>query len=141
MVDLASRARATAMATAWRTAHLAPPTAAFYRIVLEILNRARIRFLVGGAYALGPYTGIERHTKDFDVFVLPEDGDRVLSTLADAGYRTELTFPHWLGKIHQDDAFVDIIFSSGNGIARVDEAWFQHATEGEIFGLKLRLCP
>ena len=26
-------------------------------------------FLVGGAYAFARYTGIERHTKDFDVFV------------------------------------------------------------------------
>jgi hypothetical protein len=141
MVDLASRARAASMATALCTAHLAPATAAFYRAVVDILSRSGARFLIGGAYALGHYTGIARHTKDFDVFVLPEDVDRILSTLAEAGYCTDLTFPHWLGKIHQDDAFVDIIFSSGNGIARVDETWFRHAAEGEILGRELRLCP
>ena len=129
------------MATALRTAHLAPATAAFYRSALEVLNREEIPFLVGGAYALGHYTGIERHTKDFDVFVRPGDADRALSALADEGYRTELTFPHWLGKAHHGDAFVDIIFSSGNGIARVDEGWFRHAARGEILGLQLLLCP
>ena len=39
-------------------------------------------FLVGGAYAFARYTGIERFTKDFDVFVRPEDLDRLLGVLA-----------------------------------------------------------
>jgi hypothetical protein len=61
--------------------------------------------------------------------------------LARAGYRTELPFPHWLAKVHSDGSFMDFIFSSGNGVARVDDRWFAHAVEQEVLGLRVRLCP
>src|SRR5262245_47032132 len=96
----------------------------FYRHAVEVLNKRKIPFLVGGAYALECHTGIVRRTKDLDIFVLPEDVRRVLKTLAKAGYQTELTFPHWLGKAFHGDDFLDVIFNSGNGICRVDSQWF-----------------
>jgi hypothetical protein len=120
---------------------LTPETAAFYRRAIHLLNGAGLPFLVGGAYALQHYTGIVRHTKDFDVFVRPADCRRVLDVFAAAGYRTELTFPHWLGKVFGDDDFVDVIFSSGNGVATVDDRWFEHAEGGEVLGEAVRLCP
>ena len=98
-------------------------------------------FLVGGAFALERYAGISRNTKDLDLFVRPEDFGQVLETLARAGDRTEVPFPHWLGKAHSGDEFVDIIFSSGNGIATVDAEWFAHAVGEEIMGLDVQLCP
>ena len=76
------------------------------------------------------HTGLERHTKDFDIFVRPDHCERVLQTLAAAGYGVELTFPHWLGKAFSGDNCIDVIFSSGNGIATVDDGWFAHAIEG-----------
>jgi hypothetical protein len=36
---------------------------------------------------------------------------------------------------------VDIIFCSGNGVAPVDDEWFDHARAAEILGLPMRLCP
>ena len=45
-------------------------------------TRRACPFLVGGAYAFARYTGIERHTKDFDVFVRPRDFDRALDAFA-----------------------------------------------------------
>src|SRR5258708_25489995 len=48
-------------------------TRAFYRDALHVLGESGVPFLVGGAYALQCYTGIQRHTKDFDVFVRPAD--------------------------------------------------------------------
>ena len=36
---------------------------------------------------------------------------------AAAGYDAELVFSHWLAKIRSADGFIDVIFSSGNGIA------------------------
>ncbi len=127
--------------TAAISSSLDPATSAFYCAALDVLNRAGARCLVGGAYALGHYTGIERHTKDFDIFVLPADLRPVLDTLAAAGYRTELTFPHWLGKVYKDDNFIDVIFGAGNGVAMVDEEWFEHSAEGTVLGRPLRLCP
>jgi hypothetical protein len=121
---------------------LAPPTREFYVRTLAALNRSGVPFLVGGAYAFAAYTGIERHTKDMDVFTRPADRDRILAALEAAGYRTERTFPHWLAKAYGDgDGFVDVIHSSGNGVAEVDDAWFEHARPGTLLGLPVRLCP
>jgi hypothetical protein len=120
---------------------LTPETAAFYRRAIGILKGAGLPFLTGGAYALQHYTGVVRHTKDFDIFVRPADCQRVLDVFAAAGYRTELTFPHWLGKVYGDDDFVDVIFSSGNGVATVDDGWFEHAVDGEVLGEPVRFCP
>jgi hypothetical protein len=114
---------------------------AFYRDAMAVVQRAGIDFLGGGAYALGQYTGIERHTKDLDLFVRPRDAGKTLETLAAAGYRTELSFAHWLGKAFGDDGFVDVIFSSGNGIAQVDDAWFVHAVDANVLGMPIRICP
>jgi hypothetical protein len=120
---------------------LDPATANFYRTCLEILSRSYIPFLVGGAYALARYTGIQRHTKDLDLFVREEDVPSILRILGAAGYRTERTFPHWLSKVFGEDAFIDIIHSSGNGIGRVDDGWFTHAREDDVLGVHVRLCP
>jgi hypothetical protein len=120
---------------------LPPETCAFYREAMRILQEAGVPFLVGGAYALHRYADIERHTKDMDVFVRPDDCRVALNALAAAGCRTELTFPHWLGKAHRDDDFIDVIFSSGNGLANVDDQWFEHAVAGEVLGVAARLVP
>lgn len=113
----------------------------FYCRMLLLLNESRIPYLVGGAYALGRYTGIERHTKDFDIFVRRQDYDAVMELLGKAGCRTELTFPHWLGKAHHGPDFIDVIFSSGNAIVHVDDDWFKHATQGVVLGMPVLLSP
>ena len=117
------------------------PGLAFYRDALRILEDSKLPYLVGGAYASHSYTGIYRNTRDFDVFVKPEDSREVLDVFHRAGYRTELTFHHWIGKIHHRGYYVDVIFSSGNGICDVDEAWFTHATRADILGHSVLLCP
>jgi hypothetical protein len=120
---------------------LSPETADFYRGVIDTLDRAGARYLVGGAYALAYYTGVIRHTKDFDIFVRPEDARPILDLLSAAGCETELTFPHWLGKAYRGLDFCDVIFSSGNGVARVDELWFQHALPATVLGKAVYLTP
>lgn len=120
---------------------LAPEVRAFYRRVLATLSAAGVPFLVGGAYAYGHYTGLVRHTKDLDIMVRPADCADTLAALGAAGYRTELTFAHWLGKAFDGDALVDVIFNSGNGVCPVDDEWFAHAVEAEIFDVPVRLCP
>src|SRR6266545_2323127 len=44
----------------------------FYQHAMRLMQEGNLPFLVGGAYALARYTGIERHTKDFDVFIRRE---------------------------------------------------------------------
>lgn len=112
----------------------------FYRSTLELFNAEEIPFLVGGTHAYFRYTGIARETKDFDVFIRQRDYPHLDAAVQRAGYRTELKFPHWLGKIYKDDAYIDIIFSGGNGEAAVDDEWFDHSVEGKIFGVPVRLA-
>lgn len=120
---------------------LEPATRDFYRTMLERLNASGVPFLVGGAYALHRFAGIERHTKDLDLFIREEDRDRIFAVLDGAGCRTELTFSHWLGKARRGGRFLDVIFNSGNGLGSVDEAWFARSVPEEVMGVPVRLCP
>jgi hypothetical protein len=116
-------------------------TNTFYRRTLHVLSDAHVPFLVGGSHAYLQYTGIVRNTKDFDLFLRRSDLDRALDALRDSGYRTEITFPHWLAKAYQAGDHVDLVFSSGNGIGRVDDAWFTHALEAEVLGMPVKIAP
>ena len=118
-----------------------PQAFRFYRKSLELLRCSQLPCRVGGAYAFGYYTSIVRHTKDLDVFVRPADARAVLAAFGQAGYRTEVTFEHWLGKVFYEHDFIDVIFCSGNGECPVDDGWFEHATAGEVLGVPARLCP
>ncbi|HEY1229620.1 MAG TPA: efflux RND transporter periplasmic adaptor subunit, partial [Ramlibacter sp.] len=124
----------------WAVAEV-PEAQAVYRRVLEVLRERGVEFLVGGAYAFTRYTAIERSTKDFDVFVRYADRHRALDALYDGGFDTELTFPHWLGKAFWGDDFCDVIFGSGNGVAPVDDGWFEHAPPAEVLGVPCQICP
>lgn len=120
-----------------------PDTAAesFYRHVLQVLQAGRVPFLVGGAYAFAAYTGIQRSTKDLDLFIRHADLPRAASVLAAAGYEVEHTYPHWLAKTHAGADFVDLIHGSGNGIAVVDDEWFEHAVPATLLGVQAALTP
>lgn len=113
----------------------------FYVDALDRLEAAGVPFLVGGTFAYARYTGIDRETKDLDIFVDPSEIRRALSVLAQAGCRTALPYPHWLGKVSMGSHCMDIVFSSGNGVARVDGEWFAHAVESDVLGHVLPLCP
>jgi hypothetical protein len=119
------------------------PAQDFYRNTLDVLNEAKIPFLVGGAFAQEFFTGVSRDTKDLDLFMLEADVERACDVLECAGYRTEMTFSHWLAKAYANGGtdFVDIIFNSGNGLCKVDPTWFEHAPIGEIFGRSVCYCP
>jgi hypothetical protein len=118
-----------------------PETRRVYVEALEALRQEGVEFLIGGAHALAPYTGILRDTKDLDVFLRRGDCERALATLDAAGFVTDVTFPHWLAKAHAGDRYIDVIFSSGNGVAVVDDAWFTHAIPGHVFRVPVLLCP
>jgi hypothetical protein len=117
------------------------PASDFYVDTLSRLERAEIPHLVGGAFAYSWYSGVARNTKDVDIFVRREDVNRTLELFRGIGYEADLLFPHWLAKIRCHDFFVDLIFSSGNGVARVDDLWFEHAVPAKVLGRPTHLCP
>lgn len=117
------------------------PSRLFYRDAMEVLNRGKVPFLVGGAFAFIHQAGIDKSTKDLDIFARPTDVQRLLEACASAGYETELVYSHWLAKIRSPEGFIDVIFNSGNGIATVDDGWFEHATDGEVLSVPVKIAP
>jgi hypothetical protein len=115
-------------------------TSAFFRSALRVLEGSGVPFLIGGAYALERYTGVERHTKDLDIFLRRADLDAALAAFGAAGFETDLAFPHWLAKARCGDDYVDLIFSSGNAVAAVDDATFARAVDAEVLARPLKLC-
>jgi hypothetical protein len=116
----------------------------FYKRIVQTLAAACVDFLVGGSFAFVRYTGIDRDTKDLDLFLRRADWPDAIEALTADGFETELTFPHWLGKAfggRHREFFVDLIFSGGNGLAEVDDDWFAHAPRGEALGFPVRLIP
>ena len=118
-----------------------PSTAAFYDHVISALEEERLPFMLGGAFAYEVYTDIGGRTKDLDLFLHPRDVDAAMNALGERGYETEMKARHWLGKIKSGHDFVDVIFGSGNGLAPVDDAWFEHARPAEVLGHEVRLIP
>jgi nucleotidyltransferase DUF2204 len=119
-----------------------PTTSRFYRRVLRELTAAGIDFLVGGGYALERYLGIGRLVKDLDLFLRAADIQKALDHLGQSlGCDTELTFPHWLGKVRKRGDHVDLIFNAGNGVCVVDDDWFNYAVPSRVLDVPILLCP
>jgi Nucleotidyl transferase of unknown function (DUF2204) len=130
------------MAAGTQSASLtSPDRAELYRQALEMLNRSGVPYLVGGTYAFHYYAGIARTTKDFDIFVRPQDLQRVFDVLGRLGFKADIAFSHWLAKAFNGDRFIDIIFNSGNGIVEVDDEWFAHAVDESVLGVPVKLVP
>lgn len=108
---------------------------------IEMLQKEGVPFLVGGAYCYACYTGIYRDTKDLDLFPRRRDAPRALEVLAEQGWRTERTDEVWIYKAFKGEYFVDLIFSSGNGVAEVDDEWFANARPAMVFGHHVQIAP
>ena len=73
------------------------------------LREAEVPFLLGGSLASWARGGPEtRH--DLDLMIKPDDLERALTALEDAGMRTERPPEEWLVKAYDDDVLVDLIF-------------------------------
>jgi hypothetical protein len=114
---------------------------AVYAHALDTLTAAGLPYLVGGGHALAHYTRIKRATRDLDLFLRPGHVGPAMDALAAAGYATERTHPHWLGKARAGRHCVDLIFNSGNGLSEVDDVWFEKSRQAEILGRTIRTVP
>jgi hypothetical protein len=123
------------------TAHDLEQACAFFTRGLDALVTAKVPHLVGGGYAFSHYTGIHRPLKDLDVFVQERDLPRALEALRTVAPKTEVTFPHWLGKAVDGDYLIDVIYGSGNGLAQVDEEWFSFAREANVLERRVLMVP
>src|SRR3989454_4083558 len=112
----------------------------FHRRSVAALQAANVPFLIGGAYVVEAFAGVSRRTKDFDLYIRPRHVRAAMDALAGAGYKAEMTFPHWLAKAARGRDCVDLIFRAGNGLCEVDDSWFERAQDDELLGLRVKLC-
>lgn len=118
-----------------------PPDAAeFFAESLRLLKESGIPFLLSGTYAVTAYTGINRPTKDLDVFCKAGDYPRILAFFQARGYRTEVEDERWIAKVLHGDNFFDVIFAMSNGAIAVADDWFGEDTI-TVYGAEVRITP
>ncbi|HEX4263479.1 MAG TPA: nucleotidyltransferase [Verrucomicrobiae bacterium] len=116
-----------------------------YRDAIQALRDARIRFLLGGGFALATYIGRWRNTKDIDFYIMHEDRERAVEALAKAGfedYFSRLPYDRkWIYRSTRDGLIVDIIWAMANQRAQTDETWFERARPVTVRGEALAVVP
>jgi hypothetical protein len=112
-----------------------------YRRALQALNDAGVPYVVAGAYAIYEHTGIYRQTKDLDLFFEPSAVLPAARALRAAGFTMRLEDLHWLAKGMMGERFVDLIYGMGNGVALIDDQWFQHSRPGVLAAQPVRIAP
>lgn len=113
----------------------------FYISALAILDESDIQYALGGGIAVAHYTGINRFSKDLDVFVRHGDYTKVLKLFAEKGFTTQLYDVRWLIKIFKNGHYIDVIFNTVNNICRVNDGWFERAAVGEFLGRPVKYIP
>jgi predicted nucleotidyltransferase len=103
-----------------------------FRRVAEALGEARVEFMLGGSLASWVRGGPES-CNDLDLMIRPEDSDRALEALADAGMRTERPTEGWLVKAWDGDVLVDLICRP-MGVP-IDDEVFARAEEVSAWGV------
>jgi hypothetical protein len=121
---------------------LAPPEAdAFYAEGLAQLIASGMPFLVAGTFAVNGYTGINRATKDLDIFCKAGDFPRILLHFREQGFETEIEDQRWIAKVRRGACFFDVIFGSAVAVVTVSDQWFQESHPAELYGLPVQLTP
>jgi hypothetical protein len=118
------------------------PEATFEQL-LETLKRASaalreagVDFVLGGGVAIWARGGPETE-HDLDFFVKPEDAERALLVLSEAGFRPEKPPEDWLYKAWDDGVLVDLIFHP-SGVT-VDDDFIERSEEIEVHAVRMRV--
>jgi hypothetical protein len=99
--------------------HSLPAIEASLKKAVAALRDAEIPFLLAGSLAVWARGGPEtRH--DLDFVIKPQDAERALAVLADAGMRPETPPEEWLRKAWDGDVLIDLIYAP-RGLEVTDE--------------------
>src|SRR3954452_14718423 len=100
------------------------------------LREADVPFLLGGSLASWARGGPEtRH--DLDLVIKPEDAERALTALEEAGLRPEDPPEEWLGKGWDGDTLVDLIFYPKG--TPVDDDLIARGEVMSVLGMEMRV--
>jgi hypothetical protein len=118
-----------------------------WRIYKQVIAEARkreLRFAVGGGLAAMTYAGQWRNTKDIDLYVLPQDRDKMVRLVNELGlgdyYEVEQYDRKWIYRSYKGDTIVDIMWAMANQRVQVDEGWLT-GPEVKVGGECFRLLP
>jgi Uncharacterised nucleotidyltransferase len=100
------------------------------------LRDAGVPFLLGGSLASWARGGPETH-HDLDLMIKPEDAERALEALVQAGMRPEDPPEDWLVKAWDGDVLVDLIFGP-SGLPMTDEVIARGETI-TVLGMDMRV--
>lgn len=100
------------------------------------LRSAGVPFLLGGSLASWARGGPEsRH--DLDLMIRPQDAERALTALEEAGMRPERPPEDWLVKAWDGDTLVDLIFAPKG--MDIDDDVIARGEELSVLGMDMRV--
>ena len=102
------------------------------------LQRANVPFMLGGGLAVWARGGADTD-HDLDLMIKPEDADRALATLEEAGMRPERPPEHWLVKAYDGDVLIDLIFEPSG--MPIDDDVFSRAEELDVYAVRMPVMP
>ena len=100
------------------------------------LREAGIPFILAGGVASWARGGPETD-HDLDFIVKPQDADRALEALAEAGMEPEKPPEPWLYKVHDDGVLIDLIFNP-SGLEVTDDV-IERSDQIEVFAIPMRV--
>jgi Domain of unknown function (DUF1814). len=116
-----------------------------FRAAIAAARDNQIPFALGGAVALAYYTRQWRPTKDLDMYVKPDDRERLIAAIREAGLRDlfdEQPYDRrWIYRSHIHNVIVDIIWAMANLTAEVDDAWLNRGPILRVRGVEVRVLP
>jgi hypothetical protein len=113
-----------------------------YKAAIDVARSVEVPFLLAGAFGLAAYTHRWRNTKDLDLVVIPDDRQRLIDALLDAGfqdYYPTLAYDRgWIFRFIREGCLVDVIWAMPNRRAVVEADWFEHGRPVNIRGEELQ---
>ena len=98
------------------------------------LHDSNVPFVLGGGLACWARGGPETE-HDVDYMVRPEDAQRALDALEEAGFKTEKPPENWLYKAYYGDVLIDLIFNPQGG--PVNDGVLERAEELEVQAVRM----
>jgi hypothetical protein len=109
-----------------------------YQRVLQAVRENGINFALGGAFAVATYTGTWRNTKDMDIYIQPQDREKLIEIVTNRGlqdYAVVLPYDrNWIYRSYQGEYIVDIIWAMPNANNMVDANWLSGGVKLDIRG-------
>jgi hypothetical protein len=116
-----------------------------YRQVIAEARENGIRFALGGGMAVSVYTGQWRPSKDLDIYVFPEQRERMIEITRRAGladYFEKRPYDRsWIYRSWADDVIVDVMWAMANHKAPIDQRWLSCGARVNVNGEHLRVLP